>query len=323
MRKNGFTFIEILGVITLLALISIIVLTVVDKNLKDSKNTLSEVQIENIKSAASMWRTDNIELVPDSGYYVLTLGDLINSGYISDVIDPNSNSSYDNGLTLGVGVNDIRIDGRDSLLALSGYTKLDYIMSDGGQYIDLGYKAKKNTEIRLDVQFVPNENTDTDTASNTIVGKVTRDNVNANFSINFGRSVEQKIQIFYWVDKHYGYDGEVKSKTYSSSVINRSMMIVKSGAATFQDITIEIATKTQDNTENMILLGGYDPEAQSVLSFNRYDAKIYGFQIYEGDKLVMDMAPYMKNEKAGLYDFIGNKFYLSNGSADFLYGELE
>ena len=107
MKKNGFTFIEILGVITLLALMSIIVLMVVDKSLKNSKSTLSDVQIENIKSAASMWRTDNIEYIPESGYYILSLGDLINNGYINDVIDPNSQSNYDSSILVGVGNSNI------------------------------------------------------------------------------------------------------------------------------------------------------------------------------------------------------------------------
>lgn len=110
MKKNGFTFIEILGVITLLALLSIIVLVTVDKSLKDSKNTLSDVQIENIKSAASMWRTDNIELIPDSGYYTITLGYLIDNGYIDEVIDPSNETIYNRNLVINVGINDILVD---------------------------------------------------------------------------------------------------------------------------------------------------------------------------------------------------------------------
>jgi len=110
MKKNGFTFIEVLGVITLLALLSIIVLTVVDKNLKDSKETLSEVQIENIKSAASMWRTDNIQVIPEDGYYTISLGELIDLGYINDVIDPDSNLSYDRSTSISVGINNIIVN---------------------------------------------------------------------------------------------------------------------------------------------------------------------------------------------------------------------
>ena len=110
MRKNGFTLIEVLGVVTLLAILSTIVLITVDKSLKDSKETLSQVQIENIKSAANMWKADNIELVPDTGYYTITLGDLIDDGYIKDVIDVNTNDNYDRNITIGVGISDILIE---------------------------------------------------------------------------------------------------------------------------------------------------------------------------------------------------------------------
>ena len=110
MKKNGFTFIEILGVITLLALISTIVLISVSKSLKDSKNTLSEIQIENIKSAASMWRTDNIELIPDTGYYTISLKELQDSGYIKeDITNPENNEVYDNNILINIGMNNISI----------------------------------------------------------------------------------------------------------------------------------------------------------------------------------------------------------------------
>lgn len=164
MKRNGFTFIEILGVITLLALLSIIVLTVVDKNLKDSKSTLSDVQISNIKSAASMWRTDNIELVPSSGYYILTLGDLIDSGYFKDdVIDPNSNSKYDKDILVNVGINDVLVgDDTDSYIASlygcdgvttfciksrSDIEKLAKEVNDGDNKSGKTYKLIKNIDL--------------------------------------------------------------------------------------------------------------------------------------------------------------------------------
>lgn len=115
MKKNGFTLIEILGVITLLALLSVVVLMVTDNSLKKSKKTLSDAQISNIKSAASMWRTDNIEMIPDDGYYTLTLGELIDFGYIGDVIDPNTNHSFNRNLIVKVNVNDILVDEESSI----------------------------------------------------------------------------------------------------------------------------------------------------------------------------------------------------------------
>lgn len=110
MKKNGFTFIEILGVITLLALISTIILIAVNKSIKDSKETLYKTQIENIKSAASMWRTDNIELIPNSGYYSITLEVLQNSGYIkNEIINPNTNESFDKNMLVSIGMSDILV----------------------------------------------------------------------------------------------------------------------------------------------------------------------------------------------------------------------
>ena len=141
MKKNGFTLIEILGVITLLALLSVVVLMVTDNSLKKSKKTLSDAQISNIKSAASMWRTDNIEMIPDDGYYTLTLGELIDSGYISDVIDPNSNKEYDKSLLINVGINDVSIN--------TEYKKIDYITNGNNQYIDTGYIPNQDTSIEM------------------------------------------------------------------------------------------------------------------------------------------------------------------------------
>ena len=318
LKKNGFTFIEILGVITVLALISVIILIVIDKNLKNSKEVLSSVQIENIKSAASMWRTDNIELVPDTGYFILSLDDLINSGYIDDVVDPNGDSNYDRSLALGIGINDIRIGSQDNLMALNGYTKLDYIKSTGTQYIDLGYKAKTNTEVRLDIQFIKNEYTNLANQYNNIIGRevITDNNT---FQINFGSASSETNTIYYWLDKTYASgQATIYCYNYIPIVTNTSTMIVKSGSATFQGVTIQVATKTADNVDNMVLLGSFNRTQNKIMAFNRYDAKVYGFQIYEGDKMIMNLVPYMKNNRAGLYDLVGNKFYLSDGSSDFL-----
>lgn len=108
MKKNGFTFIEILGVITLLSLISVIVFIVVDKSLRDSKKTLGSVQIENIRSAASMWRTDHIELIPDDDYYEITLNTLINGGYIdSNIVNLNDENLFDPSIVIHIGLDAI------------------------------------------------------------------------------------------------------------------------------------------------------------------------------------------------------------------------
>ena len=110
MKKNGFTLIEILGVITLLAILSTLIILSVNRSLKESKETLYKEQIEQIKSAADMWRTDNIELIPDNDYYIVSLQHLQDLGYIkSDIINPKTNQLLDKNILIEIGMTEIRI----------------------------------------------------------------------------------------------------------------------------------------------------------------------------------------------------------------------
>lgn len=109
MEKNGFTFIEILGVIAVLSLIGTIILIAVDKSLKESKQSLYNTQIENIKSAAEMWKADNIDQIPNSGYTNITLATLKQGGYIGEVKNPKTNEPIEDTLIIRIGMNDIQI----------------------------------------------------------------------------------------------------------------------------------------------------------------------------------------------------------------------
>ena len=104
---------------------------------------------------------------------------------------------------------------------------------------------------------------------------------------------------------------------------NRSTLIVKSKSAIFQYVTTTIATKTVDNTENMMLLGAYYLSASPTgrYAFNRYDSKIYGFKILEGETLVRDYIPVIRksDDVAGLYDKVSNVFYRSVSGLGFIY----
>jgi hypothetical protein len=201
------------------------------------------------------------------------------------------------------------------------YISLPYIKTNGNQYINLNYAAKINTEIRLDIELIENSNTNVASMPSNIIGR-DANNDNNTFTVNFGSNANESNILFYWVDTTYSSGAVAKNKTYDN-VTSRSMMIVKSGSATFQGITHEIAIKTGTCLDNMVLLGSYTSSMSpaGIYAFNRYDTKIYGFQIYEGDTLVMNLTPAKSREtnKIGLYDTITNNFYTSNGSSDFIY----
>ena len=315
MNKKGFTFIEMLGVITILVIISLIILVVVDKSLKDSSGTIYNVQLENIKSAAKMWMTDNIELIPDKGYYTITLGHLLDGGYISpDIKEMIDSNVYNDGMLIRIALNDVVFVPNDS------YEYLSFIGTNGNQYINLGYKAKTNTMVELDFQLYENENSyePAVTNFNNIIGI---DTLESNkFNVNFGADDNQFNQLFYWVDVPYVAGGPTYSYIYND-VLKRSIMTVKSGSATYQGVSHDIEVKSSDNEGNMVLFGSYSAAINGIVPFGRYNSKIYNFRIYEGEELVRDLVPlYRKSDGvAGLYDFINDVFYESDGSSDFLF----
>lgn len=201
----------------------------------------------------------------------------------------------------------------------SSYTQIPYIRSTGAQYINLGYKAKTNTETRLDIDLIENSNTNNASSSGyvTIIGKDAAASDNT-FQVNLGGEATQQKTIFYWVDKTYASGAEPKSYTYQT-ITGKSIMTLKSELATFHGENFALPTKTADNIDNMILLGGYNSSVPGIVAFNRYDAKIYGFQIFEGTTLVKNMMPVKSNTTnvCGLYDTINATFYPSTSTTDF------
>lgn len=86
--KKGFTLAELIGVIVVLALISLVTIPAVSKTLKQNKESLCESQLNNILSAAKAWGADHVfELPSNDETKTLHLTEIIESGYIDDHIE--------------------------------------------------------------------------------------------------------------------------------------------------------------------------------------------------------------------------------------------
>jgi len=99
MKKNGFTLVELLGVITILAMLGLIIVPVVSNILSDKKRELYNIQIRNIESGASNYVADHIfEInIPIGSSRGITLGRLKDGGYLDDsIVDPISRVEFDN-----------------------------------------------------------------------------------------------------------------------------------------------------------------------------------------------------------------------------------
>ena len=87
--KKGFTLVELLGVVVLLGIIATIVVTIVDRSLKENRKNAYNIQINSIVENTKNYFADNPELLPDlSQSYTITLGDL------KDVINPISGKQF-------------------------------------------------------------------------------------------------------------------------------------------------------------------------------------------------------------------------------------
>lgn len=101
LKKKGFSLAELIGVVVLLGAILLIIIPVVSKSLKDSKQQLYDNQIENIKQSLQIWANDN---KPDIGQtYYLTLSQLKQLSLVEfDIKNPINDEFLANDMVLKV-----------------------------------------------------------------------------------------------------------------------------------------------------------------------------------------------------------------------------
>lgn len=84
MNQKAFTLIELLGVIALLAIISLLASAPVTKMIKDSNRKACEKQMDNIITAAKLWGDENVLDLPDQieGTTTVNVSTLQKAGYL-------------------------------------------------------------------------------------------------------------------------------------------------------------------------------------------------------------------------------------------------
>lgn len=85
MKKTGFTLVELLAVITILAITVTIVIVKVDKNIKDANDFGNDMQIESIESAALIYvEESNSPNLKEKKVDQITINTLIDKGLIEE-----------------------------------------------------------------------------------------------------------------------------------------------------------------------------------------------------------------------------------------------
>lgn len=103
MKKNGFTLVELLGVVTILVMLGLIIIPTINKVVSDNKVKLYNVQIKNIKSGASSFVSENVLSfdVPNNGSIGIKLGKLKELGYVdNNITNPITREQFDDNLVI-------------------------------------------------------------------------------------------------------------------------------------------------------------------------------------------------------------------------------
>lgn len=195
------------------------------------------------------------------------------------------------------------------------YEKVKSIRSTGTQYIDIDYIPKISTKLEIDLRF---DGTFDTTGKETRFIGVTDDDGKC-FAFNFGGDTNQNNNIFIWTDKAYDAGGTIYKKDIPNTILRtKQRFIVESGTFTY-GTTSDIEIKTSDNVRTLCLFGSN--EKGSYVKFGAYEMIMYGCKIYEGGVLVRDLIPCIRttDNKTGLYDVVGEKFYPNKGVLEFEY----
>lgn len=104
MNKKGFTLVELIAVLVLLGVIGLIAIVTVNNELKENKEKLYNIQIDNIKRSAKNWAVDNVFSLPDNDgeFVIITLGELKQQGLFEDAVNPKTNKPFDNNLQIKI-----------------------------------------------------------------------------------------------------------------------------------------------------------------------------------------------------------------------------
>lgn len=161
--KKGFTLIELITVIILIAVIGLIVFPTVNSIIKKSEDDLYNEQIERIKDASEKWAYDNVDKLPNVNYgsITITLLNLKKGGYLPlDIKDPRTDEAIPNGLSIVITyidneytftikdvITDTTYDENSPILILNGDI-IEYVEINS-EYVDNGVTATSAQGIPL------------------------------------------------------------------------------------------------------------------------------------------------------------------------------
>lgn len=160
-NKKGFTLVEVLGVITILAALALIAVPTVDNIITKNREKMYQAQITTIKNSLKTWGDAYTEYLPEDGEdaLVINLGTLKVMGFIDeDIKNPNTNLCFSNDMSLSISAvkqgytynidEESGLDGNDDDCSVTVSNDLLYllgnntvVLQNGNEYKEPGFFA--------------------------------------------------------------------------------------------------------------------------------------------------------------------------------------
>ena len=187
------------------------------------------------------------------------------------------------------------------------YQRVEYIESTGTQYIDTGVIPDVTSKFIITFQF-------------TDLTEARQFNGTYNGTGRFGFArwadlggASQTIVILVGGSNAKSY-ANIDMLKHTITVLGNGYRSVDSTFALSEDITF---TK-QETT--FTLFAGHNNSNNSVNFYSHI--RLFGFEMYDNDVLIRNLIPcYNESGEIGLYDTVENKFYINEGTGEFLKGE--
>ena len=193
------------------------------------------------------------------------------------------------------------------------YTLLNYIESNGNQYIDSGIIGNSNSDVEIDMAF-------TNVNTQNIVGSRYNWGTNRFALTLIGTSGETKNLYFYKRSSNYPY--KIYLATYLKErhtyKINMDGLYID-GVKQILNDDYDTSTTAYTTNNSMYIFWTHD----TSYTYN-YDQKatikLYGCKIYQNGELVRDFIPVLDtNEVPCLFDKISSAYFYNQGTGTFTY----
>lgn len=183
----------------------------------------------------------------------------------------------------------------------SGYTELEYIQSNGTQYINTGFKPTQNTRIVCDAQF---------------------HDISGEKSFAGQRYLQGTANALGWISVNgnlRAYYGTTYAVVTTANT-NRHVYDLNKNVVSIDGSVLHTHTARTFSGAYSLYLFAF---SESGTAYYHAKMNMYSCQVYNNDTLVHDFVPCVSDtEGVGLFDLVNNKFYGNAGSGSFVGSEV-